>query len=104
MAYKTERDADYEKRSEKLAKEAEESLNRACAKATQTISKAADEAAQILVSLASTGTADDSVRLAAAKHILKITGMERERVEHTGSVSFIPVQFSRPNDGESVED
>lgn len=65
-----------------LAREAEESLQRACEQSTKVISDFSKDAAKILINLAE-NSEDERIQLDAAKYILKITGMEIERQEVT---------------------
>lgn len=81
MTYK--KAEDYEAKSLSLAREAEESLKIACAAATRKISEFNSEGVEMLIDLARNGLPEDSVKLQALKHALKLGGMEIERQEVT---------------------
>ncbi len=71
------------------------------AKATLIMAEAAEDAARCIVKHTSTTSTEiidaptENVKLNASKHVLKLVGMEIERQEHSGTVSFQPLVLSR---------
>jgi len=95
MAY--EKSPDYEQRSAEIAEKVKREQDESLSVVRDLLSKEAANSLKTILSLRDT-SADERIVIDAAKHLLKLCGLEVTKTELSGKVNFEPVILSRTTD------